>query len=34
MTIPCFKRNLSGTNNGKDFEPEMLEKIYDAIKLV
>ncbi|TKR64527.1 hypothetical protein L596_025041 [Steinernema carpocapsae] len=32
MTIDCFKRNLSGTNGGADFDPEMLEQIYHAIK--
>ncbi|GMT18525.1 hypothetical protein PFISCL1PPCAC_9822, partial [Pristionchus fissidentatus] len=32
MTVECFKRNLSGTNGGQDFEPEMLEQIYNAIK--
>ncbi|KAK0421394.1 hypothetical protein QR680_015210 [Steinernema hermaphroditum] len=32
MTIDCFKRNLSGTNGGSDFDPEMLEQIYHAIK--
>ncbi|GMR39829.1 hypothetical protein PMAYCL1PPCAC_10024, partial [Pristionchus mayeri] len=32
MTVECFKRNLSGTNGGKDFEPEMLEQVYNAIK--
>uniref|UniRef100_A0A914VU46 SEC7 domain-containing protein n=2 Tax=Plectus sambesii TaxID=2011161 RepID=A0A914VU46_9BILA len=32
MTIDCFKRNLSGTNDGKDFDQEMLEEIYNAIK--
>uniref|UniRef100_A0A915DUN0 SEC7 domain-containing protein n=1 Tax=Ditylenchus dipsaci TaxID=166011 RepID=A0A915DUN0_9BILA len=32
MTFEGFKRNLSGTHNGKDFDPDMLEKIYYAIK--
>ncbi|GMS87930.1 hypothetical protein PENTCL1PPCAC_10105, partial [Pristionchus entomophagus] len=32
MSIECFKRNLSGTNEGKDFDPDMLEQIYHAIK--
>ncbi|CAI4230553.1 unnamed protein product [Auanema sp. JU1783] len=32
MTVDCFKRNLSGTNGSKDFEPKMLEEIYYAIK--
>jgi Sec7-like guanine-nucleotide exchange factor len=30
--VEDFKRNLSGTNHGKDFDPEMLEQIYTAIK--
>ena len=32
MSVEDFKRNLSGTNHGKDFDPEMLEQIYTAIK--
>uniref|UniRef100_A0A0N5A190 SEC7 domain-containing protein n=1 Tax=Parastrongyloides trichosuri TaxID=131310 RepID=A0A0N5A190_PARTI len=32
MTVECFKRNLSGTNHGEDFDGEMLEKIYHTIK--
>ncbi|CAD6198940.1 unnamed protein product [Caenorhabditis auriculariae] len=32
MTVDCFKRNLSGTNGGQDFEPEMLISMYNAIK--
>lgn len=32
MTLEGFRRNLSGTHNGKDFDQEMLEKIYYAIK--
>jgi brefeldin A-resistance guanine nucleotide exchange factor 1 len=32
MTVDCFKRNLSGTNAGEDFDPEMLDDIYHAIR--
>uniref|UniRef100_A0A914MK07 SEC7 domain-containing protein n=2 Tax=Meloidogyne incognita TaxID=6306 RepID=A0A914MK07_MELIC len=32
MSVEDFKRNLSGTNHGKDFDQEMLEQIYNAIK--
>ncbi|KAJ1370138.1 G-box binding factor [Parelaphostrongylus tenuis] len=32
MTVDCFKRNLSGTNGGTDFDPNMLTSMYDAIK--
>ncbi|KAB5540408.1 hypothetical protein GE09DRAFT_1137057 [Coniochaeta sp. 2T2.1] len=32
MTITDFARNLRGTNNKKDFEPQFLQDIYDAIK--
>ncbi|CAI2349170.1 unnamed protein product [Caenorhabditis sp. 36 PRJEB53466] len=32
MTVDCFRRNLSGTNGTKDFEPEMLAEMYHAIK--
>lgn len=31
MTILDFSRNLRGTNGGKDFEPEYLQAIFDAI---
>ncbi|CAI5445758.1 unnamed protein product [Caenorhabditis angaria] len=34
MTVDCFKRNLSGTNGGQDFDPEMLSQMYNAIKSV
>lgn len=32
MTVDCFKRNLSGTNGGSDFDPDMLVAMYNAIK--
>lgn len=32
MTVDCFKRNLSGTNGGENFNQEMLEQIYYTIK--
>uniref|UniRef100_A0A0K0G494 SEC7 domain-containing protein n=1 Tax=Strongyloides venezuelensis TaxID=75913 RepID=A0A0K0G494_STRVS len=32
MTVECFKRNLSGTNHGEDFDSQMLENIYHTIK--
>jgi brefeldin A-resistance guanine nucleotide exchange factor 1 len=32
MTFDDFSRNLRGVNNKKDFEPEYLQEIYDAIK--
>ncbi|CAJ0942083.1 unnamed protein product, partial [Mesorhabditis belari] len=32
MTVDCFKRNLSGTNGKADFDSQMLEDIYAAIK--
>ncbi|RYP58146.1 hypothetical protein DL769_009081 [Monosporascus sp. CRB-8-3] len=33
MTIEDFGRNLRGVNGGKDFAPEFLEAIFEAIKL-
>lgn len=32
MTITDFARNLRGQNGGKDFEPQFLQDIFDAIK--
>lgn len=32
MTTNDFKKNVEGTNNGKNFDSEMLELIYNAIK--
>ncbi|KAK1791614.1 hypothetical protein P4O66_013617 [Electrophorus voltai] len=32
MTIEQFKKNLKGVNGGKDFDQDMLEDIYNAIK--
>lgn len=32
MTAEDFGRNLRGVNSGKDFSPELLQDIYDAIK--
>lgn len=32
MTVDCFKKNLSGTNGSKDFDPEMVAEMYHAIK--
>lgn len=32
MTVDCFKKNLSGTNGSKDFDPEMVADMYHAIK--
>ncbi|KAG8226681.1 hypothetical protein J437_LFUL005495, partial [Ladona fulva] len=32
MTAEDFMKNLKGVNGGKDFEKEMLESIYNAIK--
>ncbi|KAG0227252.1 GDP/GTP exchange factor for ARF [Mortierella sp. GBA43] len=32
MSLEQFSRNLKGVNNGKDFPPEYLSDIYDAIK--
>ena len=32
MTYEQFAKNLRGVNNGKDFDPEYLKEIYDAIK--
>ncbi|VDN33053.1 unnamed protein product [Gongylonema pulchrum] len=32
MQAECFKRNLSGTNGGQDFDQEMLDQMYDAIR--
>ncbi|VDP15311.1 unnamed protein product [Onchocerca flexuosa] len=34
MQAECFKRNLSGTNGGQDFDPAMLDEIYNAIRQV
>ena len=33
MQVECFKRNLSGTNGGQDFDPEMLEQMFHSIRL-
>lgn len=32
MSVESFKRNLSGTNGTEDFDQDMLEAIYKAIK--
>ena len=32
MTYAAFAKNLGGVNGGKDFAPEYLQQIYDAIK--
>ncbi|KAL7890062.1 hypothetical protein AOLI_G00023200 [Acnodon oligacanthus] len=32
MTIEQFKKNLKGVNGGEDFDQDMLEDIYNAIK--
>lgn len=32
MTADAFKRNLKNVNGGQDFEEEMLDDIYIAIK--
>lgn len=32
MQAECFKRNLSGTNGGQDFDPRMLDEMYNAIR--
>ena len=32
MTFEQFGRNLRGVNNGKDFDPEYLQLIYETIK--
>uniref|UniRef100_A0A8B9L9J2 Golgi-specific brefeldin A-resistance guanine nucleotide exchange factor 1 n=1 Tax=Astyanax mexicanus TaxID=7994 RepID=A0A8B9L9J2_ASTMX len=32
MTIEQFRKNLKGVNGGKDFDQDMLEDIYNAIK--
>ncbi|CAD5221044.1 unnamed protein product [Bursaphelenchus xylophilus] len=32
MTIESFRRNVSGTNAGGDFDPDMLQEIYNEIK--
>jgi Sec7-like guanine-nucleotide exchange factor len=32
MTVDCFKRNVSGTNGGKNFDEDMLEQIFQAIR--
>uniref|UniRef100_A0A915E5M0 SEC7 domain-containing protein n=1 Tax=Ditylenchus dipsaci TaxID=166011 RepID=A0A915E5M0_9BILA len=32
MTLEAFKRNLSGTHNGKDFDGTMLDEIFNSIK--
>jgi hypothetical protein len=34
MSFESFKKNLSGTNHGADFDPDMLQEVYDNIKLV
>uniref|UniRef100_A0A0X3NZN1 SEC7 domain-containing protein n=1 Tax=Schistocephalus solidus TaxID=70667 RepID=A0A0X3NZN1_SCHSO len=32
MTVHDFKKNLKGMNGGKDFEPELIEAIYQSIR--
>ncbi|XP_037525238.1 Golgi-specific brefeldin A-resistance guanine nucleotide exchange factor 1 isoform X1 [Rhipicephalus sanguineus] len=32
MTVEDFKKNLNGVNGGNDFDKDMLEEIYNAIK--
>ncbi|KHN78013.1 Golgi-specific brefeldin A-resistance guanine nucleotide exchange factor 1 [Toxocara canis] len=32
MQVECFKRNLSGTNGGQDFDSDMLEQMFHAIR--
>jgi brefeldin A-resistance guanine nucleotide exchange factor 1 len=32
MTLSGFKKNLKGVNGGNDFEEDMLDEIYNAIK--
>lgn len=32
MSLEDFKKNLRGTNSGSDFEPSMLDDIYNEIK--
>lgn len=34
MTIDDFKKNLKGVDGGKDFDQDLLEEIYQAIKQV
>ena len=31
MTLDQFRNNLRGVNDGKDFDPDMLEEVYNAI---
>ncbi|CAD5214902.1 unnamed protein product [Bursaphelenchus okinawaensis] len=32
MTVDAFRRNVSGTNAGGNFDPDMLQEIYNEIK--
>lgn len=32
MTAEAFKKNVKGINGGEDFDQDMLEEIYNAIK--
>lgn len=32
MTVEDFKKNLNGVNGGNDFDKDMLEEVYNAIK--
>ncbi|KAI6222894.1 SEC7 domain-containing protein [Aphelenchoides fujianensis] len=32
MSVDAFRKNLKGTNRGGDFDPDMLEEIYNSIK--
>ncbi|KAI6197555.1 SEC7 domain-containing protein [Aphelenchoides besseyi] len=32
MTLEAFRKNVSGTNHGGDFDPDMLQEVYDSIK--
>lgn len=34
MSISGFKKNLKGVNGGSDFDEDMLDEIYNAIKYV
>lgn len=32
MSVDSFRKNLKGTNHGGDFDPDMLQEVYNSIK--
>ena len=34
FSVQEFKKNVKGVNGGSDFNQEMLDEVYNAVKLV